>query len=119
MGNALRVTLDGDGCGEAGDGEGAIELGEVVAHGLTDPMAAGEEGDGGEDEEEREEDGEGFDEEAHAATRLRGRWFGVDCAMGERSCFGGFRFVVIHVLSQSLNGAQGECVEGRRCGFAG
>jgi hypothetical protein len=107
VGNALRIALDGNRCGEAGDGEGAIELGKVVAHGLMDPMAAGEEGDGGEDEEKREEDSKCFDEEAHAATRLRGRWFGVDCAMGERSWFGGFRFVVIHVLSQSLNGAHG------------
>src|SRR3981081_4369570 len=82
-------------------------------------MAAGEEGDGGEDKEEREKDGDGLDEKARTTARGRGQGLGPGCAVGEESRIGGFGFVVIHVLSQSLNGAQGECVEGHRCGFAG
>ena len=36
-GNAVRVALDGNGSGEARDGEAAVELRERVAHGVTGP----------------------------------------------------------------------------------
>ncbi len=42
-GDALRVALDGDGSGEAGDGEVAVELREGVAHGVAGPDARAEE----------------------------------------------------------------------------
>ena len=67
--DAVGVALDGDGSGEAGDGEGAVDLREGVAHGVADPVASADEGDGGEEEDERNEDGDGSEEDATAAER--------------------------------------------------
>jgi len=53
MGDAVSVALDGDGCGEAGDGEGAVELRERVAHGLTEPVARDERADNNDEDDER------------------------------------------------------------------
>ena len=52
--DSLSVALDSDGGREPGDGDGAVELGEVVAHGVVGPGAGGVE----EDDEEQEERGE-------------------------------------------------------------
>ena len=44
VGDAVGIALDGDGSGEAGDGECAVKLREGVAQGLVRPVACGEEG---------------------------------------------------------------------------
>ncbi len=76
VGDAVGVALDGDGGPEAGDGEGAVELGERVAHGLAEPETGGEGADDGDEDDER---GEGDDDATEDAT-----------AGGlERSLFGG------------------------------
>ena len=100
MGDALGVALHGDRRGEAGDGEGAVELGQGIAHGLADPVTAAKEGDGGDDEEKRKEDGKGLDKKTHATAWLRDGWFGGERTVGEGSCLEGFRFVAIHVLRE-------------------
>lgn len=66
VGDAVGVALDGDGTGEAGDGEVAVELGECVAHGLARPVAAAKEGGDGEDDGEGGEDDDGAEEDAGA-----------------------------------------------------
>jgi hypothetical protein len=71
VGNALVVALDGDRSGEAGDGDGAVDLRERVAHGLMDPMAGVEEGCGSGDEGERGENDKRAEEDA-AAKGLQG-----------------------------------------------
>ena len=53
VGDAVGVTLDGDRSGEARDGDGPVELGKGVLHGLAEPVACGDEAD------DREEDDDG------------------------------------------------------------
>ena len=65
MGDAVSVALDGDGAGETGDGEGAVELRQRVAHGLTEPVAGHE---GADDNDEDDERGEGDDDAAEDAA---------------------------------------------------
>lgn len=57
-GDPVVVALDGDGSGEAGKGERAVELGEGVAHGMAGPEAGAEERGDEQDEDEGERDGE-------------------------------------------------------------
>jgi hypothetical protein len=73
--DAVRVALDGDGGGEAGDGEGTVELGEGVAHGLTQPVTRDQ---GADDDDEDDEGGEGDDDAAEdaAAFGLQPGFFG-------------------------------------------
>jgi hypothetical protein len=52
VGDAVGVALDGDGGGEAGDGDRAVELREGVVHGLAEPVARGDEADDGEEDDE-------------------------------------------------------------------
>jgi hypothetical protein len=79
--HALAVALDRDGSGEAGDGESAVELGERVAHGLVDPVAAVEEGCDGDDDDESGEDGKRSGEDATALSLERSERVGC----GKRS----------------------------------
>ena len=58
VGDTMGVALDGDGGGEAGDAEGAVELREGVAHGSVGPEAGAEECSDDEDERDDERDGE-------------------------------------------------------------
>ena len=107
--DAVGVALDGDGSGEAGDGEGAVDLREGVAHGLAGPVASADEGDSSEEEGEGDEDGDGSEEDATAA---RGESAFPESAVvgcvwgtaGEQRRFGGSWIVEIHALIQSLNG---------------
>ena len=103
VGDTLSVSLNGDGCGETSDGEGAVELGEGVAHGLAGPVAGGEEGDDSEDEKKWDEDGDCFDEKGSAKARAGADELFVKGAMEESGGFGGFGFVVIHALIQRIN----------------
>jgi hypothetical protein len=102
VGDALSVSLNGDGCGETGDGEGSVELGEGVAHGLAGPVAGAEEGDDREDKKQGEENGDYFDEKGSATARRGADELFVDSAVEESGWFGSFRFVVIHVLFQRI-----------------
>ena len=52
VGDTVVVALDGDRRGEARKGDGAVELREGVAHGLTEPMARDDEADGGEEDDD-------------------------------------------------------------------
>jgi hypothetical protein len=102
VGDAVCVALDGDGRGESGDGESAVELRERVAKGLADPVAADEEAGDGEDDDDGDEDEGDFGDETTKAT-MRGQWPVVDGAMGKGCGLGGFGcfvFVVAHVLGE-------------------
>ena len=103
VGDALGVALDNDRSGEAGDREGAVELGKRVTHGLVGPMASGEEGNDCKDEKKRDEDGDYFEEEGSATAQGGADELFVDGTMEESGWFGSFRFVVIHVLFQRIN----------------
>jgi hypothetical protein len=63
VGHAMGVALDGDGSGEAGDGEGAVEPREGGAGGGADPVLGGEEADDGQEDH----DGGGDAEDAQQA----------------------------------------------------
>lgn len=108
--DSLSVALDGDGSGESGDGERAVDLRERVAQGFASPVSSAEEGDGCEEEEEREEDGDGTEEDA-AATAGEVAPFCVwrvlfERAAGEQCRLRRVRIVGIHALVQSLNGVR-------------
>lgn len=64
--DSLGVALDGDGRGEAGDGSGAVKLGQGLAHGVAGPEAGGEEEDGEEQDGEGEADADGTGESGGA-----------------------------------------------------
>ncbi len=72
VGDAVVVALDGDGGGEAGDGDGAVELWKGVVHGLVDPVPGGDEGDGADDDDEGGEDDDDAEEDAAALGVQRG-----------------------------------------------
>jgi hypothetical protein len=63
--DAVGVALDGDGCGEPGDGEVSVYLREGITQGVACPVASGDEGGDGEDDEKR--DGNSDDAEEIAA----------------------------------------------------
>jgi hypothetical protein len=73
VGDALIVALDGDGSREAGDGKGAVDLGEGVAHGLIGPMTTVEEGYCGDDDDERGEDDHRAEEDTAAGLQASER----------------------------------------------
>ena len=73
VGDAVGVALDGDGCAEAGDREGAIELGEGCLHGMPCPESGSEEDASEHEEEDGEEDGEDFGEDGGFLV-LRAFW---------------------------------------------
>ena len=98
----MGVALDGDGRGEACDGESAVNLWERVAQGLTDPVAAEEEaGDRDDDDYCDEDEGDFGDETTEVAVRGRrpvvADVMGEGCGLGGFGCFG---FVVAHVLDE-------------------
>ena len=72
MWDAVGVALNGDGSREAGDGDGTVELGEGVAHGLAKPVARCDEADDGEENDEGGEDDDDAAEDAFALGLLRG-----------------------------------------------
>jgi hypothetical protein len=95
VGDAVSVALNGDGSGEAGNGDCAVELGEGVLHGLAEPVAGGDEADDGEENDEGgENDGDAADEASAVGLSrglLRGEGFVWDhiriCEMGEAHGF--------------------------------
>lgn len=80
--DAVRVALDGDGGRKAGNGEGAVELGERVAHGLTEPVTGDE---GTDDDDENGECGEDNDDAAEdaAACGFERGLFGSEGLVGD------------------------------------
>jgi hypothetical protein len=72
VGDAVGVALDGDRGGEAGDGDGSVELWEGVGHGLADPVAGGDESDDGADDDEGGKSDEDAEEDATAFGLERG-----------------------------------------------
>ena len=67
----MGVALDGDGSGEARDGDRAVELREGVVHGLAEPVAGGDEADDGEENYEGgEDDGDAAEEAAAVGLPL-------------------------------------------------
>jgi len=78
----MSVALDGDGCGEARDGDGAVELGEGIVHGLAEPVAGGDEADDGDEDDERRESDDDAAEDA-AARGLQCGLFGGEGLVGD------------------------------------
>ena len=81
MWDSVGVALDGNGSGEAGDGQAAVKLREGVAHGVVRPEASGE-------EEEDEEQDAGCESDADGSGKDGGmRLFGIGggCGFGDRS----------------------------------
>jgi hypothetical protein len=66
VGDAVAVTLDGDGGRQAGDGDCAIELGQCVAQGLPGPMTGIKESGGGEDKKKHRKDDDEAEKDALA-----------------------------------------------------
>jgi hypothetical protein len=101
VGDAVGVALDGDGCGEAGDGDCTVELREGVAHGLAEPVAGDDDANGCGQDDENDKDDDDAAEDAAAfglegrllqSERLVGNDVGV-CEIGET-----------HGLIASVNG---------------
>jgi len=105
VGDAVGVALDGDRCGEAGYGNGAVKLGEGVAHGLAEPMARPE---GADDDDQEDEGGEGDDdaEEDAATSGVERCLFGGEGGVGDYVGVG--EMGQTHGLMASVNGAGGE-----------
>lgn len=95
MGDAVGITLDGDGGGEAGDGDRAIELREGVVQGSLSPMAGGEEGDDDADDQERKEDGKYSEEDMWTRDLVRGL-LADETVVEEWVRLGRFGFVLVH-----------------------
>ena len=62
----MGIALDGDGSGEAGEGDGTIKLREGVVHGLVEPVACDEVADDGDENHERCEGDDDAAEDAAA-----------------------------------------------------
>ena len=100
VGDALGVALHGDGSGESGDGDGAVELREIVAHDVVGPGACGVEEDDEEQEERGEAEADDFGEDGgldglvvrlgHGGEDLGGEQLGgvAEGAVLERGVFG-------------------------------
>lgn len=80
----MGVALDSDGGRESSDGDGAVELGEGVGDGLTEPMAGSEEAhDGDEDDESGEGEEGAAEEDATSGFFWREGQVGNDLSVGE------------------------------------
>lgn len=102
--DAVVVALDGDGSGEAGEGESSVELGEGVVHGLAEPVAGGDETDDGDEEDQREESDEDAAEDSSAQGLERGFLLG-EGLVGNYVGVG--EVGQAHVLMASVNGVDG------------
>ena len=103
MGDAVGVALDGDGCGEAGNSDGTVKLGEGIAHGLAEPVARGDEADDGNEDDERGEDDDDTAEDAAALGLQRGLLGGKRLV---RDYVGIGEMGQTHGLIASVNGAE-------------
>jgi hypothetical protein len=111
--DAVGVALDGDGSGESGDRERAVDLRQRGAESVARPIVACEECGGSEDEGEGNEDGDGSKQDQTKTCGgddlFRGVLIGE--AAGKQGRLKGVWIVGVHVLTQSLNGASGRTVE--------
>jgi hypothetical protein len=103
VGDAVGVALDDDGSGEPGDGDGTVQLGEGVAHGLAEPVAGGDKADDGDENDEGGEDDGDAAEDASS--------FGLEgCLLWSerlvRDNVGGGEVGEVHGLIASVNGAE-------------
>lgn len=101
----MSVALDGDGSREAGDIDGAVELGEGVVHGLTEPVTRGDEADDGDEDDEGGESDDDAPEDAAPFGLERG-FFGGEGFVGDYVRVG--EMGQVHGLIASVNGVDGE-----------
>ena len=94
VGDAVGVALDGNGSGEAGDGDAAVELWEGVVHGPLGPVAGAEEGD--DDADNQEGDGDEKYSEKDVRPRRRVDGFVANDAVEEWIRLLWFSFVTVH-----------------------
>jgi hypothetical protein len=105
VGNAVVVALDSDGCSEAGNGDGAVELGEGVMQGLPDPISCSDETDDNDKDDESREDDDGAAEDASTSGLQRSLFGGEGLVWND---FGIGEMRQTHGLVASVNGAGGD-----------
>lgn len=107
---AVRIALDGDGRGEASNGESAVNLWQGIAHCILGPEMSGNQDCGDQDEKKGDKNGDRSEKNASATLGEAATFWLVLVfagAAGEQGWLGWVWIVGVHALIASLNAAFG------------